>query len=429
MKRSIYLELVLMMTVIIFFTIAIPSIVLQNRTDFVIENYLQAEVIDHAKNSISIIEDYDLPPTAFLKMVDFNFIHAEIREDITSLNLSKENWQQLRDEQITLLRDRNPNRFTVVANYETCYMVMHWDASPLSKTVKRLGFFFIGCSLLLGFTTILIAGRYATKIYRDLRSATQKIAGGDFTQMLPVRRHPEELASLIDSFNKMTVQLQSIEMLRSSFISDVSHQFKTPLTVIEGFAGLLKHTGDESVRIECAEAISSEVHRLSQLTDSILLLNRLDNGTFSLQMAPVSIDEQIRLALALNEAKWSAKNLDIHVRLEKFTANGNDALLSQVWMNLIDNAIKFSPPNGSISVTLKKVVPNHCSVSVNNGGIPIPRKKLLHIFEKFFRADSSGITEGSGLGLSIVQRVVQLHHGSVEVTSDAETGTTFTVFL
>ncbi len=429
MKRSIYLELVLMMTVIIFFTIAIPSVVLQIKTDFAIENYLQTEVIDHAKNSISIMEDYNLPPAAFLKMVDFDFIYTEIRADISSLNLGKENWRQLRDEQITLLQDRNPTRFTAVASYGTDYMVMRWDAAPLSKTVKRLGSFFIGCSLLLGFATTLIAGRYATKVYRDLRFATQKIAAGDFTQMLPERRHPEELVSLIDSFNKMTVQLQSIEMLRSSFISDVSHQFKTPLTVIEGFAGLLEHTGDESVRIECAEAISCEVHRLSQLTDSILLLNRLDNGTFPLQMAPVSIDEQIRLALALNEANWSAKNLDIHVRLEKFTVNGNDALLSQVWINLIDNAIKFSPPNGSILITLKKIVPNHCSVSVSNGGTPIPREKLSHIFEKFFRADSSGTTEGSGLGLSIVQRVVQLHHGSAEVTSDAETGTTFTVFL
>lgn len=429
MKRSIYLELVFIMMTIIIFTVAIPFIVFQNCMNKTVDDYQQGEIIKHAKNSIDILKEYNLPPEALINLVDFNFISAEIKKDISSLNLSEKNWRQLEENNIAILRDDRAKQITAVINYKEHFIVTQLDIPPLNKNVRRLGYLFIGNSMLLGFFMVLIVGRYSTRVYRNLKIATKKIAAGDFTQRLPTRTHPDELASMIDSFNEMAMQLQSIEMLRSGFISDVSHQFKTPLTAIEGFAKLLEHTEDPKVRKECIDVITSESRRLSQLTDNILMLNRLDNGTFSLQIGPVHIDEQIRLALALNESKWCAKNIVTNVQLDEFIYNGNDGLLSQVWLNLIDNAIKFSPQNGTISVSVKRHANGHGSVTVNNSGDPIPPEKLSHIFEKFFRAECSGTTEGNGLGLSIVQRVIQLHHGSVKVASDIETGTTFTVIL
>lgn len=429
MKRSIYLELVLAVTIIVFFSISIPFIAFQNSIDIIVKNYLQDQIVTNVKNTINTLEKYNLPPETLAELVDFDHISTDIRKDLSALALNDESRKQLAADHVTLLYNSKQSSITAVAHYENHYILIQWDSSSLAHRLKLLGSLSTCCSFVLGFLIILIFGRIFTKVIRDLRTATQKVAAGDFTQRLPVRKYSDELSSLIDSFNKMTKQLQSVEMLRSGFISDVSHQFKTPLTAIEGFARLLEHTDDEAVRKECADVINCESRRLSQLTDNILMLNRLDKGTFSLKMEPIHIDEQIRLALALNETNWTEKDLTMNVHLEESIIKGNDALLSQVWMNLIDNAIKFSPKSGCVSVILKKIETNHCSVSIHNGGQPISKEKLSHIFEKFFRADASETTDGNGLGLSIVQKVVQLHSGTIQVESSEKAGTTFTVFL
>lgn len=429
MKRSVYLELVLAMTIIVFFSISIPFIVVQNSIDVIVKNYLQNQIVSNAKNIINTLEQYNLPPGTLAELVNFDHITTETRSDLSFLSLSEENKRQLATDHVTLLYNNKPSAIIAIAHYEDHYVLIQWNTSPLARRLKLLGYLSTICSLALGFVIILIFGRIFTKVIRDLKSATQKVAAGDFTQRLPVRKYSDELASLVDSFNTMTEQLQSVEMLRSGFVSDVSHQFKTPLTAIEGFAKLLEHTDDDAVRKECADVISSESRRLSELTDNILMLNRLDKGTFSLKTEPIHVDEQIRLALALNEAKWVAKNITMLVVLDEFIMDGNDTLLAQVWMNLIDNAIKFSPENGCISVALKKLGSKHCSVSIHNAGQPISKETLSHIFEKFFRADVSRTTDGNGLGLSIVQKVLQLHSGTIKVESDKESGTIFEVFL
>ena len=429
MKRSIYLELVLAFTIIVFFSISIPFIIFQNSIDTIVKNYLQDQIVTNVKNTINTLEKYNLPPETLAELVDFDHISTDIRKDLSSLSLSAKNIKQLDTDHVTLLYNSKQNLVTAVADYENHYILIQWNTSSLARSLKQLGKISTGCSMLLGILIILIFGRIYTKVIRDLRTATQKVTAGDFTQQLPIHNYSDELVSLINSFNKMTKQLQSVEMLRSGFISDVSHQFKTPLTAIEGFARLLEHTKDDNVRKECADVISCETNRLSQLTDNILMLNRLNKDTDVLNMQPIRIDEQIRHALALNETNWTDKNLTMNVQLNEVILNGNASLLSQVWMNLIDNAIKFTPQNGCVTVILQADEPNHCTVSVQNDGEPIPNENLAHIFEKFYRADSTGTTQGNGLGLSIVQKVVQLHSGKIQVESNEECGTTFTVFL
>lgn len=263
MKRSIYLELVLAFTIIVFFSISIPFMIFQNSIDTIVKNYLQDQIVTNVKNTINTLEKYNLPPETLAELVDFDHISTDIRKDLSSLSLSSQNKNQLETDHVTLLYNSKQNLVTAVAHYENHYILIQWNTSSLARSLKQLGKISTGCSMLLGILIILIFGRIYTKVIRDLRTATQKVTAGDFTQQLPIRNYSDELVSLINSFNKMTKQLQSVEMLRSGFISDVSHQFKTPLTAIEGFARLLEHTKDDNVRKECADVISCETNRLA----------------------------------------------------------------------------------------------------------------------------------------------------------------------
>lgn len=222
---------------------------------------------------------------------------------------------------------------------------------------------------------------------------------------------------LEESFNKLAEELGRNEMLRTDFIHDFSHEFKTPIVSISGFAKLLqKGNLSEEQEKEYLEIIRTESEKLSNMAMNVLDMNKLDNVSVLTDVTRFNLSEQLRHCVLMLEKKWTEKEQEIDIDLEEYYVSGNEDMLSEVWINLLDNAIKFSPVGGKIIV---KVRPKDgwLAVEVRNNGEEIPDKDKDRIFDKFYQTDPSHATAGNGLGLSICKRIVELHKGTISVTS------------
>lgn len=233
---------------------------------------------------------------------------------------------------------------------------------------------------------------------------------------------------LEESVNKLAEELDNTEMLRSDFINNFSHEFKTPIVSIAGFAKLLKHGNlTEAQQREYLDIIEKESMRLSDMASNMLNMTRVENQAILSDVQVFNLSEQLRDCILLLVDKWETKNIEIQADFEEYEISANKELLKQVWVNLIDNAVKFSPEWGTVTFSIKRNE-NTISVSVGNSGEPIPQEKAERIFQKFYQADESHASEGNGIGLAIVQKVVQLHSGKISVKSENEM-TVFTVTL
>lgn len=220
-----------------------------------------------------------------------------------------------------------------------------------------------------------------------------------------------------------------MEYLQKDFIRNVSHEFKTPIASIQGFAKLMQNENlSHEDRIEFSGIILEETERLSKLSTNILRLSKLENQSELTLKKEFLLDEQIRSVLVLLEQKWSKKNLDLIVNMEKIFYAGDEELLQQVWINLIENAIKFSDEGGSISISLAQTE-HYVEVEIADNGIGMDEETKQRIFERFFQGNASHSIEGSGLGLSIVKRILDLSNGEIQVKSSLTHGTVFLVKL
>ena len=286
-------------------------------------------------------------------------------------------------------------------------------------------------SFLFGALVAWMASMVPLRPIRELMAGMDKLAGGDFkTRISPgfwMQKHPNLLA-LTQSFNKMAEQLQNTEMLRSDFINNFSHEFKTPIVSIAGFARLL-HRGNptEAQREEYLAIIEEESLRLSAMATNVLNLTRLENQTILTERTRYNVSEQLRHSVLLLEEEWARKDLDLSMEFDEFYINANEEQMKQVFINLLDNAIKFAPDGGAVRVTAAQAG-GMTRISVSNNGPEIPVSQREMIFRKFYQADESHSGLGNGIGLAIVHRVVELHGGRVAV--DCSGGwTTFTVTL
>lgn len=261
----------------------------------------------------------------------------------------------------------------------------------------------------------------------DLSIATAEITRGNFNVKVPVP-NSREYAPLIKSFNKMAKELAGIETLRGDFISNVSHEFKTPLASIQGFAKLLQDKNlSEQERTEYTEIIIDETSRLTKLAANILNITRVENQQTVGKKSRFSLDEQIRKIILMLEHSWSKKNINMKVELDDIYYLGNEELMAQIWQNIINNAIKFTPEGGIIDVKLTRGDKFIICKIFNNGSQIAPQVKA-HIFDKFYQGDKSRATEGNGLGLALVKRVVDLCGGRVYADNVTD-GVCFTVEL
>ncbi|MFW6368311.1 MAG: HAMP domain-containing sensor histidine kinase, partial [Spirochaetota bacterium] len=261
-----------------------------------------------------------------------------------------------------------------------------------------------------------------------LNEATKRVATGDFTVQLDTERN-DEIGQLTDNFNRMVAQLQTIDHLGRDFIGNVSHEIKTPLSSIHGFARLLNNPElSQEERNEYANAISEEATRLSHLASTMLKLSRLENSERIDDEDSFRLDEQIRNAVVLLEPQWSRKNIDLDIDLQSVRVQANEELLQQVWQNLLSNAIRFSHDNGRITISLG-VSGDTATVAIRDYGIGMRPEDSERIFEKFFQAEQAHSGEGSGLGLSLVKRIVDMHGASISVDAAPDEGSCFTVHL
>jgi len=268
---------------------------------------------------------------------------------------------------------------------------------------------------------------------KHITEAAEKITQGDFSvRISPVSRFgsDETFNRIIDCFNKIAQELGSVETLRSDFISNVSHEMKTPLAVIQNYAAMLQQPGlTEEQRMDYARCVGRSSRRLSDMMSNILRLSRLENQQIFPEKSRFDLGEQLCGCLLQFESVWEERKIALETDIEEdLYVIADRELLSLVWSNLFSNAFKFTPSGGKVSVSLRSSG-SQALVCVSDTGCGMSAEVGAHIFEKFYQGDSSHATEGNGLGLALVKRVVDILGARISVESAPNHGSSFTVAL
>ena len=281
----------------------------------------------------------------------------------------------------------------------------------------------------------LISGVTLDKIIKTLKIRMEKIlngisdvAEGNLDVELDLK-DAGEYKIIYQNFNKMVKELKSTKIEMQNFVNDFSHEFKTPITSIKGFADLILETDvSKEERNQYLQIISEESARLAELSQNTLLLSKLDAEQVVTDKKEFSLDEQIKKCAILLLRELEKKQITLNMELPNVKNYGNEEIMFQIWMNLISNAIKFTPENSEITIVMVRNEDN-VTVDISDSGIGMDEGTIKHIFEKYYQGDASHSTKGYGLGLSIVERIVALCGGEISVTSVPGSGSTFTVIL
>ena len=296
------------------------------------------------------------------------------------------------------------------------------------KSVMVLPIITLVSCILIGTIVSACSSRVALKNIREFIEATDKLSRGDFSARLNINK-PPEFKILSKNFNAMAKELGGIEVLRTDFINNFSHEFKTPIISIKGFAEILKDDDlSKEEKNEYLDIIIEESKRLSSLATNVLNLSKIETQVILNDIQRFNIGEQIRQSILLLDSKFQAKNILLDINIEDCYINGNKEMLNQVWVNLLDNAIKFNSKNGIVSINMKKEEGN-IFINITDTGVGIESESIPKIFDKFYQGDISHATHGNGLGLTIVKKIIKLHGGTIECDSIVSKGTKFTIIL
>ncbi|MDE5596690.1 MAG: HAMP domain-containing histidine kinase [Lachnospiraceae bacterium] len=283
----------------------------------------------------------------------------------------------------------------------------------------------------------LYARREMRRTYEEpmhmLAEAAEKVADGDFSVYVPTLHTPDKLDYLdimIMDFNRMVEELGSIETLKTDFVSNVSHEMKTPISIIKNYAEMLRMEKlPEVQRKEYAKSIENAAARLSDLIGNILKLNKLENQRITPDIEVYDVCRQLCECILQFEESWDEKEIELETEIEDVAMIRADAsLMELVWNNLLSNAIKFTEPGGQVAVR-QTSDENHIRISVSDTGCGMSQESMEHIFDKFYQGDTSHSKEGNGLGLALVRRVLELMDGDIQIVSEEGKGSTFTVVL
>ncbi|SEM58199.1 cell wall metabolism sensor histidine kinase WalK [Paenibacillus sp. OV219] len=303
------------------------------------------------------------------------------------------------------------------------------EIDKLLELFRKVTFTILLSVLAVGSLLSVLASSYIVKPVQRLTIATKRMAQGDFALTLQSKRK-DEIGVLTASFNEMAGSLRMIDKLRSDFVNNVAHEFQSPLTSITGFTKALRtKTMEEVQRQHYLQIIEEESQRLSRLSANLLRLSVLEHDKKPAHPSTFRLDEQIRRIIIASEPQWHANGLTPDLTLDDVTIFGDEDSLNQVWHNLISNSIKFAK-NSVLAISLA-VQEGMAVVTVSDQGKGIPQEELAHIFTPFYKVDKSRdyAVKGNGLGLSIVKRIVELHEGTIEVSSKPDVETVFTVRL
>ena len=314
--------------------------------------------------------------------------------------------------------------------------ILTWALTPVFFNEERtwagvllISIFQHGFALIIFTVFVMLGVREITIPVIRLARAASQIAGGEYHVDIPEMKREDELGQLGRSFAVMVRELQSTEYIQRDFVSNVSHEYKTPLAVIDGYASLLGTPGvKEDERLLYSGLIREETQRLVQMTHNVLLLSKLESLGIPPPFSVFPLDEQLRQAVVLHFAKCQDKNLRLEVDVPAMHAFGNESLLMHVWINLLGNAVKFTSEGGAITLCASRD-PSTVIVSVKDTGIGMDEAVKAKLFDQFYQGETAYKALGSGLGLPLALRIVQLHRGKIQVNSVIGEGTTFDVYL
>ena len=292
-------------------------------------------------------------------------------------------------------------------------------------------------ALIIAWFSLWVGAGHLTKPLIDVSNTVKQVAEGNFKVNIKRRdttkceyEYINEVDELAKNVNKMVAELDGMDYMRKDFMSNVSHEIKTPIAAITGFTEiLLDGSIDESERQEYLEVINKESMRISRLCENMLHMSRLDSQVIVANLQKIRLDEQLRKCIILLSEKWSNKEIDFSIDLDEVNILSDYDMLQQVWINLIDNAIKYSRENCKIDISVKRLNDKSVKVSIRDNGIGIEEEKLHRIFDKFYQCEESHKKSGSGLGLSISKRIIELLNGTIECRSKKDFGTTMVVTL
>lgn len=281
-------------------------------------------------------------------------------------------------------------------------------------------------SFILSCMVMPIVVKYILLPMKRLNDAMIRIEEGDFSARVPVPPGEGDYVALYSSFNRMATELEGTELFRKDFINNFSHEFKTPIVSVRGFAKQLQidESLSEEQKREYIDFIVTESDRLSRLSNNILLLTKLENQQYVTEQSEFYIDEQIRHTLLLLERQWGEKQLELQLDMEEILYETDESILSHVWVNLLSNAIKFSPVGGELRIELKQEG-EWIVARISDEGPGVAPEEAERIFDKFYQSDSSHKTEGNGLGLSLVKRIAVLLGATITLESEIGKGSTF----
>ena len=283
-------------------------------------------------------------------------------------------------------------------------------------------------SIIIGITVSIVINIILLRPVVQLSKAMKKVAARDFTVRLKADSQIREIRDSYRSFNMMVQELEATETLQTDFVANVSHEFKTPINAIEGYATLLQGNADVKHQQGYVDRILLNTRRLSTLVGNILLLSKVSNHAIPIAKSVYRVDEQIRQAIVLLEPKWTEKNIEFDVEMDEIIWNGPENLMHHVWSNLIGNAIKFGPDGGLVRIILKRHEDSFL-FSVEDQGDGIPEEAKQRVFNKFYQMDSSHKQEGNGLGLALAKQIVDSCHGDICVEDGSDGGCRFLVKL
>ena len=324
---------------------------------------------------------------------------------------------------------------TVMVSAVVTFFVVRSDIVPTTKDMIPL--IATTCAIMagvcfpIGALFAVLMTQMPLRPIREMMDGMDRLAEGDFHTRItpgPLMSNYPHFVALTRSFNKMAEQLENTEMLRSDFVNNFSHEFKTPIVSIAGFARLLRRgTLSREQQEEYLSIIEEESRRLSGMATNVLHLTKIENQTILTDVTTYNVSEQLRNSVLLLEDEWAHKDLELVLDFDEFEISANEELMKQVFVNLLDNAIKFSPAGGTLEVDIRQDGP-HTQVRISNEGDPIPPESREKIFRKFYQVDESHAAKGNGIGLAIVKQVVRLHRGSISLTC-ADGVNCFTVLL
>lgn len=320
--------------------------------------------------------------------------------------------------------------FVVTCSFLLFFSYMEVPRDQVSLAAKLT---FLNILLLTGFFVVFDTVRRRLTVERQveqIKNALRQITAGDFKVRLDVAGSQSNFTEIMESINQMTEELSGVETLRTDFIANVSHEMKTPLAVMQNYGTLLQTPGlSEEKRLEYAKVITSSSRKLADLMTNILKLNRLENQQIFPQTKEYDLGEQLCECLLQYESVWEKEEIEIDTEIEEnVIVKADDELLALVWNNLLSNAFKFTDRGGKVTVSLR-TEGEYAVVSVTDTGCGISPKVGAKIFDKFYQGDTSHSTQGNGLGLALVKRIIDILNGEISVSSSLGKGSTFTVNL